>query len=241
VHIAESRDETSFVARGEGPFADGWRSRGISVAPRAPSSIALLQATGVLATRPLLIHCVQVTSADVALIANAQCTVAHCPASNAKLGHGIAPLAEILESGVQVALGTDSVASSNQMDMIGEARLALLLAHTNGWRHDLDANRGLALATIDGARALGIPSETGSLEVGKSADLAAFRIDATRDEPVYDPATALVFGSGGRRAQLVCVEGKELVREGRLLVSLEADLAAVKSAAERLARFQPTS
>ena len=241
VHIAESRDETAFVTEGDGPFADGWRSRGIAVARRASSSIALLEATGVLAARPLLIHCVQATPADIAKIANAHCPVAHCPASNAKLGHGVAPLTSLIAAGVPVGLGSDSVASSNQMDLVAEARLAVLLASANAHGVELDANDALSLATIGGARALGIDAETGSLEMGKSADLAAFLADPTRDEPVYDPAAALVFGAAGRRALLVCVDGEELVRDGRLLVSLEGDLSTGKAAAERLARFQATS
>lgn len=238
VHIAESVDETSFVTQGVGPFADGWRSRGIAVSPRAASSIALLEATGVLATRPLLIHCVQATASDIDLIARARCAVVHCPASNAKLGHGVAPLESLLDAPVRVALGTDSVASNNHMDLIGEARLAVLFARAKSQSIGLDAPRALAMATLDGARALGIDAETGSLEVGKSADLAAFRVEP-RDEPIYDPAASLLFGAAGRRALMVCVGGKELVREGRLLVSLEEDLPVVKSAAERLARFQP--
>ncbi|MGH7695596.1 MAG: amidohydrolase family protein, partial [Gemmatimonadaceae bacterium] len=241
VHIAESREETAFVTEGDGPFADGWRSRGIGVAPRASSSIALLETTGVLGARPLLIHCVHVTPADIAKIADARCPVAHCPASNAKLGHGVAPLTSLIAAGVPVGLGSDSVASSNQMDLVAEARLAVLLARVHPHGIELDANHALSLATIGGARALGMDAETGSLEVGKSADLAAFRAEATRDEPVYDPAAALVFGATGRRAPLVCVAGRELVRDGRLLVSLEGDLSAVKAAAERLAGFQPTS
>lgn len=240
VHIAESREETEFVVHGEGPFADGWRARGIPVVPRAASPIALLAATGLLAARPLLIHCVQASNADIDLIAAANCAVVHCPASNAKLGHGIAPLAPLLEAGVTVALGSDSVASSNQMDLIGEARLAALFAHADG-STALDARGALALATIGGATALGMEAQTGSLEVGKSADLAAFRVDPVRDEPVHDPAAALIYATGGRRALLVCVGGEELVRDGRLVVSLDEDLAAMKSAADRLARSQLAS
>lgn len=241
VHIAESGAEKTLVEEGSGPFADAWRSRGIAVTPRAASSIALLEATGVLSTRPLLIHCVQVSAGDIELIARARCAVVHCPASNAKLAHGVAPLASLIAARIPVALGTDSVASSNQMDMLAEARLAVLLSRATAQSSDLDAPGALALATLGGARALGIEGETGSLEEGKSADLAAFRVDPARDEPVHDPATALVFGAAGRRAQMVCVHGNELVREGRLLVSLEEDWSEVRAAAERLAHFQPAA
>jgi 5-methylthioadenosine/S-adenosylhomocysteine deaminase len=234
-HIAESRAEWELVTQGEGAFADAWRARGIPVAPRARSCIALLEATGLLATRPLLIHCVHLTSDDSAVIALRGCSLAHCPASNAKLAHGIAPLRSLMGV-VPVGLGSDSVASNNRMDILDEARLAVLMARSA--RHeDLNAERVLELATIGGARALGLEREIGSLEPGKAADLAAFRVDASRDEPIYHPATALVFGSGGRRAQMVAVAGVELVRDGRLLANWAPDIAAVREIGERLARF----
>lgn len=235
VHIAESEAERSFVAEGTGPFADGWRARGIPVVRRAQSPIALLAATGVLDTKPLLVHCVHLAADDLSVIAAAQCAIAHCPASNAKLGHGIAPLADMLDSGAVVALGTDSVASSNRMDLLDEARLAVLLARADGRAGGIDARQALELATLGGAAAVGLKTEIGSLETGKAADLAAFRIDPARDEPVYDPATALVFGGAGRRALLVCIAGEEVVRDGRLLATLEQDVAAVRRAGERLA------
>ncbi len=245
-HIAESREESTFVADASGPFAEGWRARGIPVVRRAASPIALLNATGVLATKPLLIHCVHLTHDDLVDMVSAECSVAHCPASNAKLRHGIAPLVQMLNPGgaVAVGLGTDSVASNNRMDLLDEARLAVLLARATAGSTGIDAKRALELATVGGARVLGLGDEIGSLEPGKAADLAAFRIDPVRDEPVYDPTTTLVFGAAGRRALMVSVGGEELVREGRLLASLERDVAAVRAAGGRLARLaleQPTT
>jgi 5-methylthioadenosine/S-adenosylhomocysteine deaminase len=236
VHIAESAEESLFVAQGSGPFADGWRARGIPVAPRAASPIALLQATGILDCKPLLIHCVHLTSDDIADIVRSGSAVAHCPASNAKLGHGIAPVAQLPGRAGRVGLGTDSVASNNRMDILDEARLAVLVGRAARGA-GIDAGGALELATIGGAAALGLQSEIGSLETGKAADLAAFRVDSARDEPVYDPAAALVFGSGGRRALLVAIQGVELVRDGRLLTTLEADIATVRDGGRRLARF----
>jgi cytosine/adenosine deaminase-related metal-dependent hydrolase len=236
VHIAESAEESLFVGQGSGPFADGWRSRGIAVAPRAASPIALLRATGILDTKPLLIHCVHLTREDIADIVRSGSAVAHCPASNAKLGHGIAPVAQLPGRAVPVGLGTDSVASNNRMDILDEARLAVLMSRA-AQGAGIDAGGALELATVGGAAALGLESEIGSLETGKAADLAAFRVDSARDEPVYDPAAALVFGSGGRRALLVVVQGVELVRDGRLLTTLEADIKALRDGGRRLARF----
>ncbi|MGH7713377.1 MAG: amidohydrolase family protein [Gemmatimonadaceae bacterium] len=237
-HIAESLEEWQLVTDASGPFADAWRARGIPVSRRATSPVALLDATGILATKPLLIHCVHLTSGDIEHIARRACSVAHCPASNAKLAHGIAAIMPLLDgdAAVAVGLGSDSVASNNRMDILDEARLALLLARATR-QGAMDAHRALELATIEGARAIGVDAQIGSLEPGKTADLAAFHVDSARDEPVYDPATALVFGAAGRRAVMVSVDGVELVRNGRLLSNLEPDAAAVRNAGERLARF----
>src|SRR4051812_31622952 len=126
VHIAESDVEQRLVVDASGSFADGLRRRGIAVSPRARSPVELLATLGVLDASPLLIHCVRVDQTDIRSIAESRSSVAHCPASNAKLGHGIAPLDEMLAAGVVVGLGTDSMASNNRMDMLEEGRLALL-------------------------------------------------------------------------------------------------------------------
>ena len=123
------------------------------------------------------------------------------------------------------------------MDILDEARLAALLGGLGSESGPPQAAKVLELATLGGAHAIGLRSEIGSLETGKSADLAAFHVDSTRDEPVYDPATALVFGGGGRRAIMVLVAGVELVRDGRLLASLEPDIRSMRESGERLARF----
>lgn len=242
VHVAESEAEHLLVTRAEGAFADALRARGIPVSPRAPSTVALLERTGVLAARPLLIHCVRVSPSDVVTLASHACGVAHCPASNAKLGHGVADLAALLGAGIPVGLGSDSVASNNRMDMLDEARLAILLARAAARRFDgLSANLGLELATIRGARALGLEQEIGTLEEGKAADLAAFALDAPRTQPVQDPASALVFAGSGRGAVLVTVAGQELVRHGRLVREMPDDAAAVREAAAALRRFPTPS
>jgi cytosine/adenosine deaminase-related metal-dependent hydrolase len=217
VHIAESQAERELVERGNGVFAAGLRKRGIAIAPRARSSIALLERHGVLDTRPLLIHCVRVDRDDIGVIARAKCPVAHCPVSNAKLGHGTSPLLELLDAGITVGIGSDSVASNNRMDMLAEARAAILAQRARVARHDvLCAKDALHLATLGGARALGLDAEIGSLDVGKSADLAAFPLDACT-LPLHDPEAAAIFSLPGVPASLVAVAGHELVREGKLL------------------------
>ena len=113
-------------ARARAPFADAHRARGFAVAPRAASPIALLAKLGVLDARPLLIHCVRVDEADIESIATSESTVAHCPVSNAKLGHGIAPVLEMLDAGIAVGLGSDSMAANNRMHLLEESRAAVL-------------------------------------------------------------------------------------------------------------------
>ena len=235
VHIAESEVERELVERGEGIFADGLRRRGIDVGPRGRSSIEILDRSGILATRALLIHCVRLDDTDIELVARHGAPVAHCPVSNAKLGHGTARVLEMLAAGVTVGLGSDSVASNNRMDMLAEARAAVLAQRARVGKHDvLCARDVLALATIGGARALGLDGEIGSLEVGKSADLVAFPLDEC-SMPVHDPEAAVVFALPGVAASLVTVAGRELVRNGRV-ISVAPGLGARMEETARLMR-----
>ena len=216
IHAAESDEEQRLVADGAGPFADGLRGRGIHVGIRGRSPIDLLDRLGVLDVQPLLIHCVRADDGDIAAIVRTGCAVAHCPISNAKLGHGTAPLIELLAAGVTVGLGSDSVASNNRMDLLEEARVALLAQRAVAQLCDAPQAADLIeLATIAGARALGIDAQVGSLEEGKQADLAAFAIEPA--VPIQDPVAALVFSISGARARFVSVAGRVLVRDGELL------------------------
>ncbi len=216
IHVAESEVEQRLVVEGTGSFANGLRRRGIDVRPRAKSPIQLLNDLGVLEQRPLLIHCIRASEGDIHTIATTASPVAHCPVSNAKLGHGVAPLVEMLAAGVTVGLGSDSMASNNRMDLLEEARAALLAQRGRvGSSESPSAADVLELATIGGARAIGIDDVAGTLEPGKSADLAAFALDGL--EPVQDPIAAAVFTLGGSRAQFVTVAGDVKVRDGVLI------------------------
>jgi cytosine/adenosine deaminase-related metal-dependent hydrolase len=220
MHIAESQPEYDIVVSGNGDFADRWRRRGIPVSRRARSPIALLEHHGALDRGPLLIHCVRVDDTDIETMARHRCAVAHCPASNAKFGHGIAPLLPLMAAGIRVGIGSDSVASNNRMDILDEARLAVLIHRAATRRHDaFGAHQALELATIGGARSLGIDSRVGSLEVGKDADLSAFRIDISRTTPTGDPYSAAIFALPGRSAELVAVRGRVLVDRGRAVMA----------------------
>ena len=216
VHIAESELERRLVVDAAGSFADGLRRRGITVEPRGESSIQLLARLRLRDIKPLLIHCVRVDARDIASIAASQSTVAHCPTSNAKLGHGVAPLDEVLAAGITVGLGSDSMASNNRMDMLAEARMALLMQRARIASFESPAAIDvLELATIGGAKAIGIDHLVGTLEEGKKADLAAFAIDPLL--PVQDPVTAAIFSITGAHARFVMVAGRPLVRDGALV------------------------
>jgi cytosine/adenosine deaminase-related metal-dependent hydrolase len=240
MHIAESEPEHDIVVNASGDFAERWKRRGIAVARRARSPIELLERHGALDRGPLLIHCVRVDDADIAIMARRRCAVAHCPASNAKFGHGIAPLLPLLAAGVRMGLGSDSVASNNRMDILDEARLAVLIHRAATRRHDaFGAHQALELATIGGARALGLESRVGSLEPGKDADLAAFRTDIARTTPLGDPYSAAIFALPGRSAELVTVRGRVLVERGRARSADAALAQRVREVGTALASWVP--
>ncbi|CAN5820511.1 amidohydrolase [soil metagenome] len=236
VHIAESEPERRLVRCGDGDFAPGLNSRGIATPPRARTPIALLESTGVLAERPLLIHCVDVDADDVRMIAESGSTVAHCPIANARLGHGLAPVPHLLEKGVVVGLGTDSVASNNRLDLLEEARTASLLQRVALRSYDvLPAAELLKLCTIDGARALGLQERIGTLEPGKDADMCAVSISGAHLRPVHDPVAALFHSARASDVILTMVRGRALYRAGDSLDDrCEEALATVEEAARRL-------
>jgi 5-methylthioadenosine/S-adenosylhomocysteine deaminase len=234
IHIAESDLEQRLVVDAAGSFADGLRRRGIEVARRAESPVRLLARLGVLESTPLLIHCVRADQQDVAAIAASRSTVAHCPVSNAKLGHGVAPLTELLAAGVAVGLGSDSMASNNRMDILEEARIALLSQRARlGSSETPGAAEMLELATLEGAKALGMDRFVGSLEEGKQADLAAFALAGAA--PVHDPVTAAIFSIDTSRAQFVTVAGRALVSPGKLVAPGAGLAERMETIGERLA------
>jgi cytosine/adenosine deaminase-related metal-dependent hydrolase len=239
MHVAESDAEIEFLRHGEGPFADGLRARGIPVVRRSHSPIHLLVELGVLLAQPLLIHCVKVDDTDVAFIAEYGCAVAHCPASNAMLGHGVAPVRQMLDAGVVVGLGSDSLASNDRLDILGEARLTMLFQNAHLHRPDaLSPTEVISLATIGGARALGLESRVGSLEPGKAADLAVFTVPTGRRAALDDPWEA-IWAAASTPAALVIVAGQERVRDGRVAGIDSAALAArVRQSAAALAAWR---
>jgi 5-methylthioadenosine/S-adenosylhomocysteine deaminase len=174
-HVAESLDESRLIAAAEGDFAAFLRGRGIGVAPRGRTPIEMLERNGVLGAHALLIHCIRCDDSDIATILKHRCGVATCPVSNATLGHGAARVQAMLLDDVRVGVGTDSMASNERMDVLAESRLALGSRSTErtAWE----------LATLGGARALGLDHVVGTLEPGKQADLAAFPVGAEAGAP----------------------------------------------------------
>lgn len=186
VHLAESEAETLLVVEGRGPFADGWTRRGIPL-PREPAHLAdrmprspvdWLDGHGVLGPDTLCIHAVRVDPADLELMAERGVAVAHCPISNRRHGHGDAPLADLLDAGLRVGVGTDSELSVGMPDLLAEARAAADLVGGG-----LDAGRALGLVTRDAAAAIGMAAEVGTLEAGKWGDLVAIGCHPGSDRP----------------------------------------------------------
>jgi 5-methylthioadenosine/S-adenosylhomocysteine deaminase len=219
MHAAESEGEESLLREGVGIFADGLARRGIEWESPGVSTIQYLKQVGILDCEPLLAHCIRVDDEDIETLKESGSKVAHCPKSNAKLGHGRAPLVKFVEAGVTVGLGSDSVASNNTCDLIEEARFAALFARNARGAENpfLTTSRMLAVATTGGAQCLGLEKGIGVLAEGYQADLVVVGLDGTHQLPVYDPATALIFASSGRDVLLTIIAGREVYRDRRVL------------------------
>ena len=209
-HVAESDDELDYLLRGEGPIA------AVSeVDPPGTTSVRHLAAESLLGAHVVAAHCVKVDAAEIALLAEHDVAVAHCPRSNALLGCGIAPLGELRAAGLRIGLGTDSPASTPSFDMFEEMRTAVYAARARERRPDaLLASEALELATLGGAGALGLGDEVGSLAPGKRADLAVVSLAGSPYLPWEDPAVAVVFGGSPDRVLLTLVAGEARYEKG---------------------------
>ena len=189
--------------------------------------LARLARLGLLGPRFQAVHMTQIDDSDLQLLVQHNSSVIHCPESNLKLASGFCPVERLWQAGVNVAIGTDGAASNNDLDLLGETRTAALLAKAvAGSATALDAHRALRMATLNGARALGLDDECGSLQAGKSADLVAFDLSGLAQQPVYDPVSQLIYASGRDCVKHVWVGGKPLLENGRLTRFDEAELGA---------------
>jgi cytosine/adenosine deaminase-related metal-dependent hydrolase len=211
-HLSESRDELDYVRSGAGP----WSSIAeMLVPPLGGSGIRALADEGLLGPHVLAAHCVQVDDEEIAILAEHDVAVAHCPRSNAILGCGIAPLAALREAGIRVSIATDSPASAPSFDMFDEMRVALFAARAREERPDaLSTRDALELATLGGARALGVDGERGSLVPGKRADLTILSFTGSRLVPWEDPVTATVLGGSPEDVVATLVSGKTRYEKG---------------------------
>jgi 5-methylthioadenosine/S-adenosylhomocysteine deaminase len=179
--------------------------------------LARLDRLGLVSPSLAAVHMTQLAADEIDRIAEAGASVVHCPESNLKLASGFCPVARLREAGVNVALGTDGAASNNDLDMLGEMRTAALLAKgVAGDPRALPAAEALRMATLNGARALGLDGEVGSLVPGKAADIVAVDLGRPEATPVYHPVSQLVYAATRDQVTDVWVAGSHLLRDGRL-------------------------
>ena len=190
--------------------------------------LARLKRLGLLGPGFIGVHAVHLNDDDLKLLALTGCSIAHCPTSNLKLASGISPVAQMRQLGINVGLGTDGAASNNRLDMFGEMRLAALLAKgSTGDASALPARAALRMATLDGATALGLSDETGSITPGKAADLVAISLKGLNTMPCYDPVSHLVHAADRDCVTHVWVAGKCCVDHKTLAANGQNDLESV--------------
>jgi cytosine/adenosine deaminase-related metal-dependent hydrolase len=196
--------------------------------------IAYLDSMGISGPRAALAHCVWVDKEGIARLARQATNVVHCPSSNLKLGSGVAPVPEMLAAGCRVAIGADGAPCNNRLDAFAEMRLAALIQKPRLGPEALPAAQVLELATLGGARALGLESEIGSIEVGKRGDLVVLDLDGPHAQPAEaDLISRIVYSAGAADVRHVVVDGRLVVRDGALKT---ADLAEIRRAGNAQAR-----
>ncbi len=189
-----------------------------SLAAHGVRPLQRLKNLGLLGPNLIAVHAVHLTPEEIALLAEYGCHVAHCPTSNLKLASGLASIPALSQAGVNVGLGTDSAASNNRLDLFSELRLAALLGkHGARDAAAFPAHQALEMATLNAARALGLDTKIGSLEIGKRADITAVNLGALELSPCYDPLSHLAYAAGRENVSHVWVDGALLVEDGTLL------------------------
>jgi 5-methylthioadenosine/S-adenosylhomocysteine deaminase len=184
-----------------------------------------LQELGLVNSLLVAVHATQLTDEEISLLADAGANIVHCPESNLKLASGFCPVAKCLDAGVNVALGTDGAASNNDLDIFGEMRTAALLgkAVAND-ASAVSAMTALRMATINGAKALGLADDCGSLSIGKAADVIAIDLSQLETQPLYDPVSQIVYAASRQQVTDVWVAGKRLLQNRKLTTVNLAEL-----------------
>ncbi|NOT62250.1 MAG: 5'-deoxyadenosine deaminase [Acidobacteria bacterium] len=196
-HASENRDEIAYVEQMTGQ-----------------RNIAYLNDVGLTGPHVVLAHCIWLDDAEMALLADTHTRVAHCPSSNLKLASGIARISEMLERGISVSLGADGAPCNNRLDMFTEMRTAALLQKVQYGSRALPALTALRMATIEGAKALGLGDQIGSIEIGKRADLMLLNLNQLHTTPQPDLVSTIVYAAQSSDVELVMIEGKVVWREG---------------------------
>lgn len=179
--------------------------------------VARMADLGLLGTKTQCVHMTQINDADLQHIVESGAHVIHCPESNLKLASGLCPVQELIDAGVNVAIGTDGAASNNDLDLFGELRTTAMLAKVvSSDAAVVSAHQALTMATLNGARALGRDHELGSLVAGKLADIIAVDLSDPFIQPVYDPASHLVYSNHGRAVSHSWINGIPQLQDGRL-------------------------
>lgn len=203
--------------------------------------LARLEKLGLLGPRTQCVHMTQINDDDIAILQRTGAHVVHCPASNLKLASGFCPVQTLLTADINVALGSDGAASNNGLDLFAELRLAALLAKgVSGDAAAVPAMTALEMATLNGARALGLEADIGSLEPGKAADLCAVAVNAPETLPLFHPISQLVYTAAGAQVSHVWVDGEALLDNGQLTrIDLPALLTRSRDWQQRIATETP--
>jgi len=180
-------------------------------------NVNYLNSIGISGTHVVLAHCVHLDESEMDTLARTRTNVAHCPSSNLKLGSGIARVAEMLSHGISVSLGADGAACNNRLDMFAEMRTAALLQKVSQGPEALPAVRALRMSTIDGAKAMGLENDVGSLEVGKRADIVVVALDQPHSIPGNDIVSSLVYSVQPSDVRATIIDGRVVMQEGELL------------------------
>lgn len=187
--------------------------------------ITRLHQFGLLGPNLIAVHMIHLSKEEICLLKQQNCNIAHCPSSNLKLASGFAPITELLTQGINVGIGTDGAASNNRLDMFEEMRLTALLAKASSSQAEaLPAHQALRMATLNGAIALGLDKITGSLSIGKAADITAVDFSGLALSPCFDPISHLVYVAGREQVSHVWVNGKLLLDDRELVTLNEIEL-----------------